>query len=64
METVVGCSVLFGVVAAINLFLAWLLVLLWNWLMPMLFGLPEINIWISLGLMVLVSLLFSGSSKK
>lgn len=38
--------------------------LLWNWLMPVVFGLPEITIWQALGLLVLFSLLIprGGSS--
>ena len=33
---------------------------LWNWLMPMLFGLPVINYWQGLGLAVLGRLLLGG----
>ena len=32
--------------------------ILWNWLMPYLFGLPEITIWQSFGIMLLSQLLF------
>lgn len=32
--------------------------LLWNWLMPMIFGLIKLNFWQSLGLMMLCSILF------
>lgn len=32
--------------------------LLWNWLMPMIFGLIKLNFWQSLGLMMLCSFLF------
>ena len=35
--------------------------LLWNWLMPV-FGLPELNIWQSFGLMMLCNILFGGVS--
>ena len=31
---------------------------LWNWLMPMIFGLPAIGIWEFLGLCVLTSIIF------
>lgn len=35
---------------------------LWNWLMPYLFGLPEINIWKALGINLLSSFLFRSSA--
>ena len=33
---------------------------LWNWLMPTLFGLPVISLWQALGLLVLSRILFGG----
>lgn len=36
----------------------WLVMLLWNWLMPALFGLKEITYWQGFGLVILVKLLF------
>ncbi len=41
-----------------SLALAWPVQLLWNWLMPVIFGLPAISFWQSVGLMLLVSILF------
>ena len=41
-----------------SLALAWPVQLLWNWLMPVIFGLPAISFWQSGGLMLLVSILF------
>ena len=35
---------------------------LWNWLMPIIFNLPKINIWQAWGLSLLSSLLFGKSS--
>ncbi|MGC2300096.1 MAG: hypothetical protein WA476_14915 [Acidobacteriaceae bacterium] len=35
---------------------------LWNWLLPMLFGWRHINFWQALGLLVLCRLLFGGMS--
>lgn len=35
---------------------------LWNWLMPIIFGLPEINLIQALGLMILSGLLFKSNS--
>lgn len=41
-----------------SLALGWPVQLLWNWLMPVIFGLPTISFWQSAGLMLLVSILF------
>lgn len=37
-----------------------LVMLLWNWLMPALFGLPVLSFWQAAGLLVLCKLLFGG----
>jgi hypothetical protein len=37
-----------------------IVMLLWNWLMPAIFGLASISIWQSLGLLALARILFSG----
>ena len=34
--------------------------LLWNWLLPDLFNVPRINLWQSLGLLLLSKIIFSG----
>ncbi len=39
-----------------------LVMLLWNWLMPYIFGLPELNFWQAAGLLILCKLLFGGIS--
>ena len=38
----------------------WAIMALWNWLMPMLFGLKEISFWAALGLALLIDLIFGG----
>lgn len=38
--------------------------LLWNWLMPDIFGLPRINYWQAMGLMMLCSILFKSNNSK
>jgi hypothetical protein len=50
--------VLFALIAALPL------MLLWNWLMPVLFGVPTIGFLQALGLLVLSGLLFKSSSVK
>jgi hypothetical protein len=38
----------------------WLVMILWNWLMPALFGLKQITYWQGFGLVILAKLLFAG----
>ena len=40
------------------------LMILWNWLMPTIFGLPEIGFWQSIGLQLLSIILFKSTSFK
>jgi hypothetical protein len=40
--------------------LSWAVMMLWNWLMPTLFGLGRITLWQAFGLFVLGRLLFGG----
>jgi len=47
-------------VAAIGFCLGLVVMVLWNWLMPALFGLPVITYWQAVGLFVLCHLLFKG----
>ncbi len=53
--------VLLGVAAVSGLayFVGWVIMLLWNWLMPDIFGLKTISLWQALGLFILAKLLFS-----
>lgn len=46
-------------VAFIALF-GWVVMLLWNWLMPELFGLQTINFWQAAGLLLLCKILLGG----
>jgi hypothetical protein len=63
--------VLFGIVAigALAILFGYILMSLWNWLMPELFDLPMITYWQAVGLFFLAKILFgfgggSGSSSK
>ena len=40
--------------------LGWVVMLLWNWLMPEIFGLKQLNYWQAWGLMILSCILFKG----
>lgn len=47
------------VIGAVMAFVfGWLVMLLWNWLMPVIFSLPQITFWQAWGLVVLTHLLF------
>lgn len=43
--------------------LGWVTMRLWNWLMPVIFGLTMISFWQAVGLLVLSKILFSGFGK-
>lgn len=57
MGLVVGGVVIAGIFA---LAFGWLVMLLWNWLMPSIFSLKAITYWQAFGLTVLAKLVFSG----
>ncbi len=58
----IGKMVVFGIVA-VGLF-GWATMALWNWLVPVLFNGPMINIWQAFGLLILSKILFSGFGGK
>ena len=58
MNTLTKIAVVLGGVFLTAIFLALPIMLLWNWLMPMLFGLMKLNFWQSLGVVLLTGLLF------
>lgn len=62
----IGAIILsFTIIGLVCLLLSFPLMWLWNWLMPVIFGLTKINIWQSLGIMFLSSFLFkSGTTVK
>lgn len=47
-----------GLIAVVIVLLGYPLMLLWNWLMPVIFGLPQITFWQAVGLNMLSSILF------
>ena len=51
----------FAILGAGLLFLfGWIVMLLWNWLMPDIFGLKRLTYWQAWGLLILSSILFKG----
>jgi len=51
-----------GVFLIVAVILGLPLMLLWNWLMPHIFNLPEIGFWQAIGINFLSSILFKSSS--
>ena len=49
-----GLALAFGFIC----FKAWLVMLLWNWVMVGLFSLPALSFWYAVGISLLISLLF------
>lgn len=60
-KIVTGLCVAVFVMLLLTLVFVWPVQLLWNELMPALFGCPEISFWQAWGLMILCSLLFKGN---
>lgn len=54
--------VIFGAIAiaALALLFGYVVMLLWNWLMPAIFGLGVITFWQAVGIVILAKLLFGG----
>jgi hypothetical protein len=53
-----------GMIAIVIVILGYPLMLLWNWLMPVIFGLPEITFWQAIGLNLLSTVLFKSTTIK
>lgn len=54
-----GVKILVVIVVVLGI-VSFVVMSLWNWLVPMLFGGPALNYWEALGLLVLARLLFGG----
>jgi membrane protein required for beta-lactamase induction len=65
MESVLkGLAIFIGTVTLVALVMGLPLMLLWNWLMPILFGLPTITFGQAIGLNFLCTLIFGKTSFK
>lgn len=51
-----------GIIGVAAIIFAYPVMLLWNWLMPEIFGLCTINFWQTFGIIFLSNALFKGSS--
>ena len=57
LEKTIGCAFAALILLAITAALNWVIMFLWNWLMPHFFGLPVLSFWQTLGFSLLVTLL-------
>ena len=63
MKELFGTSLaVIGVVVAVVLLLTLPTMWLWNYVMPTVFGLPEISVWQALALLILSQIFFKNSS--
>ena len=57
-ETIHNILYLVGLLMLVIILIGGPLMILWNWLMPTIFGLPEIGFWQACGLQLLATILF------
>jgi hypothetical protein len=57
-----GILKIMAIISLVCLLLGLPLMLLWNWLMPIIFDLSEISFWQAVGLNLLASILFARTS--
>ena len=60
-NTIESIATLLGLIAIIIVLLGYPVMLLWNWLMPEIFGLSEITFWQAIVLNILCTILFRPS---
>ena len=61
LEAVASIVIAVVVILLFSFVFAWFTMLLWNWLIPIIFGLTTITFWQAFGLNLLSGLLFRGS---
>jgi hypothetical protein len=57
-NTIESIATFLGLIAILIVILGYPVMLLWNWLIPELFGLSEITFWQAIGLNILCTILF------
>ena len=61
MKVIEAILLVVGLLFLYALLLAFPTMILWNWLMPVIFNLPEITFWQALGLNMLAGILFKSN---
>jgi len=62
-ETIHNIFYIIGILMLAVILFGGPLMMLWNWLMPLLFELPEITFWQACGLQLLATILFKSNVK-
>jgi len=55
-------AAIIGLLAVLAVVLGYPVMLLWNWLMPTIFNLPEVTFWQAIGLNLLSNILFKSAT--
>lgn len=63
-DMIEGILMFVGILILSVILMGYPLMLLWNWLMPVLFNLPLIGFWQAVGLNLLSTILFKSTSSK
>ncbi len=58
IASLIALLIIVVIAGGLSLLVGFPLMLLWNWLMPVIFGLPVIGFWQSVGMFFLSSILF------
>ena len=61
-DILTAVATVIGVIVLVGLLLTLPTLWLWNWLMPIIFGLKELTFWQAMGVSFLSSILFKSSS--
>jgi hypothetical protein len=61
-ETLVGCVIALVIIVGFEFLFAWSFQFLWNWLMSLIFHLPTLTYWESLGCVILLGLITNSSN--
>lgn len=61
MEKFIAVIIVLLIGLALSAFGAWLMMLLWNWVVVAIFGLPKVSFWLAWGLTFLFGLIFGRS---
>ena len=60
MDKLIGCLITLLIVFAVSAFMAWIVMLLWNWVIVAIFvGAPKITFWVAFGLLFIINILFN-----
>ena len=60
MDKLIGFLITLALVFAVSAFMAWIVMLLWNWVIVAIFvSAPKISFWVAFGLLFIINILFN-----